>query len=146
MIKVLFVCMGNICRSPMAEAVFQDRVNKAGLNDHITSDSAGTGDWHVGETAHPKTLQILQKEGIPYRGRARQFTRNDLNEFDYILAMDTENLSVIRRAVSSQNKASITLFLHYANLAELTYKAEVPNPDYSGVYELVYDLVNKGST
>jgi hypothetical protein len=72
MIRVLFVCLGNICRSPMAEAVFQHLVNEAGLVAQIVVDSAGTGDWHVGEPAHTGTRRVLTQRGIAYNGRARQ--------------------------------------------------------------------------
>ncbi|MBZ0287978.1 MAG: low molecular weight phosphotyrosine protein phosphatase, partial [Anaerolineae bacterium] len=77
MISVLFVCMGNICRSPMAEAVFQDMVNKAGLSNQFTIDSAGTSGWNEGETAHRGTLAILKRNKIAYEGRARQFLATD---------------------------------------------------------------------
>src|SRR5689334_2678843 len=82
-IRVLFVCMGNICRSPMAEAVFQHMVNEAGLSSKFSLDSAGTGGWHAGETAHRGTLNVLKDHNIPYDGRARQFIRADLDKFDY---------------------------------------------------------------
>lgn len=145
MIKVLFVCAGNICRSPMAEAVFQDMVNKAGLSSEIHADSAGTGSWHVGETAHPNTLNVLKKRNIHYSGRARQFVRADLDKFDYVLAMDEVNRANIERQLNA-NKAKVNLFLHYANEKGMVDVDEVPDPYGSPEtrYLEVYDLVTRG--
>lgn len=156
-IKLLFVCMGNICRSPMAEAVFQDMVNKAGLSDQFSVDSAGTGGWHEGESAHRGTLEILKKNKIPYDGRARQIKPSDFNIFDYILVMDRENLSGVMRFMNQREAASkantfmrdtkkpeITLFLSYANRAGTVNEREVPDPYYDGNFTEVYDLVTRG--
>lgn len=146
MIKVLMVCAGNICRSPMAEAVFQNKVNEAGLGDEIRVDSAGIGSWHAGETAHSGTLRVLKEHGISYNGRARQITRADLSTFDYVLAMDTENMSGIERlAASGKSSAQIRMFLDFAHNAGTVRTLEVPDPYYNGKFEVVYELVNKGS-
>jgi protein-tyrosine phosphatase len=141
------VCAGNICRSPMAEAVFQDIVDKAGLSDKISSDSAGTGSWHVGERPHVGTQKVLSQQKIDYKGRARQFLRDDLSEFDYVLAMDHENLSFIKRYTHASLKSEVALFLSYANSEGLTQTKEVPDPYYSGdeAFNRVYDLALKGS-
>src|SRR5687767_3765018 len=96
MIRVLFVCMGNICRSPMAEAVFENLVKQAGLSDQIAIDSAGTDGWHAGERAHQRTRDVLRRNGIVYEGCARQVTREDLQRFDYLVAMDSDNLAGVR--------------------------------------------------
>ncbi|WP_249863126.1 low molecular weight protein-tyrosine-phosphatase, partial [Paenibacillus konkukensis] len=97
MIRVLFVCLGNICRSPMAEAVFRSKVKEAGLEDRIAADSAGTGSWHVGQPPHEGTRRILQRNGIDYAGiRARQTTAADFESFDYIIAMDSSNIDNLR--------------------------------------------------
>jgi protein-tyrosine phosphatase len=158
MIRVLFVCMGNICRSPMAEAVFQHMVDEAGLTAQFKLDSAGTGDWHVGELAHPKTRAVLQKHKIPYDGRARQFIPQDWMNFDYIVAMDSNNLAGI--TAYSPKSAKIVadgqyliqdkpmeakLFLSYANADKTTSLPEVPDPYYNGKYDETYDLVNIGA-
>ncbi len=142
MIRVLFVCLGNICRSPMAEGIFQHLVEEAGLSDQIVVDSAGTGSWHVGEPAHRGTREVLRRHGIDYTGRARQFTRSDLDRFDYILAMDHENLSAIRARANGSTDAEIGLFMDYAPDAGVR---EVPDPYYSGRFEEVYKLVRQGA-
>lgn len=127
----------------MAEAVFQHMVNQAGLSDQISSDSAGTGGWHAGEPAHRGTLTVLKRNNVPYDGRARQYTRADLDDFDYVLAMDTENLSVLKRV--TDGRAEVKLFLDYAREAGTVQRGEVPDPYYDGSFDLTYDLVTKGS-
>ncbi len=145
MIKVLFVCMGNICRSPMAEAVFQHMVNQAGLSTEFLVDSAGTGGWHVGEHAHPGTLDVLKRHGIPYDGRARQIERRDLDEFDYVLAMDRDNLSYILRN-SSGISAEVGLFLAHARSRGLVHTNEVPDPYFDNKFDQTYELIMRGSS
>ncbi len=144
MIRVLFVCMGNICRSPMAEAVFQDMVNKAGLGDKFEIDSAGTGGWHAGQTAHYGTLSILRMNNIPYDGRARQIELSDLDEFDYVLVMDHDNLANVRRYTRG-TRAVVGLFLQYAKQAGLVETDVVPAPYFDNRFEPVYKLITAGS-
>ncbi len=140
MIRVLFVCLGNICRSPMAEAVFRDKVEKAGLADHFEIDSAGTGGWHVGETAHQGTLDILAQHGISHDGRSRQFTVDDLEKFDYVLVMDEQNLRDVQAlARFRQTGAVIKKFLAFApGIPE----EDVPDPYYEGGFDRVYEMVD----
>lgn len=142
MVNVLFVCLGNICRSPMAEAVFRHLVLESGLADKIKIDSAGTASYHAGESAHRGTLQILQKHGIVHKGRSRQLTHDDFYEYDYILAMDRSNLRNIRALIPDDSEATVAMFLDYANGLKTR---EVPDPYYNGRFDEVYDLVTKGA-
>ena len=161
MINVLFVCAGNICRSPMADAVFQQRIREAGLDGQIRVNSAGTGAWNVGDPPHPETRALLRENNIPYEGVARQIRYADLESFDYVLAMDRENLSDILRLLNrgersaqqklehfydDAKKPEIALFLSYANHAGTVEETEVPDPYYYGHYDLVYSLVDRGCT
>lgn len=142
MIRVLFVCLGNICRSPMAEAVFQHLVNEAGLSDQIVVDSAGTGGWHIGERAHSGTLRELARHNIPYEGRARQLAHADFENFDYILTMDYDNLETVQSRQPKDTQPVIKPFLEYANgVAD----KEVPDPYYTGGFDYVYKLIENAS-
>jgi protein-tyrosine phosphatase len=139
-VQVLFVCLGNICRSPMAEAVFQKMVNDAGLSDQIVVDSAGTGSWHVGETAHPGTRRILSQQGIAYDGRARQISPADLrDESTYIIAMDQSNLNDLKRRYGDHPRTY--RLLEFAGQSD---ERDVPDPYYTGNFEHVYGLVRDG--
>ena len=140
MVRVLFVCLGNICRSPMAEAVFQHKVRAAGLEDKIESDSAGTGDWHVGAPPHPGTLALLAQNQIEYTHQGRRITAQDFSAFDYILTMDSQNLRDVRAL--GAGSAAVRPFLNYAPENPVR---EVPDPYLSGGFEGVYALVNEAS-
>src|SRR5579859_5656432 len=97
------VCMGNICRSPMAEGVFKHLVHEAGLDGQIEVDSAGTTGYHEGERPHRGTLGVLAQNNIPYDGFARQITRADLKSFDYVVVMDDENLADVKKLGAAQD-------------------------------------------
>ena len=140
MVRVLFVCLGNICRSPMAEGVFAHLVREAGLENEIEVDSAGTGNWHIGQPPHQGTLQIFTQYGIEYKGRARQLSLRDLDSFDYIITMDEENLSNVKRL--GTGRAKVAPLLSYAPHSKVQ---EVPDPYFSGGFEGVYDLVRAGA-
>lgn len=139
MIRVLFVCLGNICRSPMAEAVFAHLVDVEGLEGEIEVDSAGTGAWHAGQGAHRGTLDVLRRHGVPYHGRARQIRRADLDEFDYVITMDNSNLAAVRSL--AQSNAHVVPLLSFAPHVG---RAEVPDPYYDGGFDGVYEMVAAG--
>lgn len=139
-VRVLFVCLGNICRSPMAEAVFQNLVDDAGLSGRITVDSAGTSAYHVGEPAHPGTRRVLSHHGIHYEGRARQIKPEDaVTGSTYLIAMDTENLDDLRRRFG--DLPSIHRLLDYATHTSVH---DIPDPYYSDNFDYVYRLVDDG--
>jgi len=140
-INVLFVCMGNICRSPMAEAVFRDLVKKEGMADRFEIASAGTGDWHVGEPPHRGTRETLKRHGIEPNGLvAKHVSQAMLDHADYVVAMDYENVSDLRSWRIDRRR--VTRILDYALDVEVR---DVPDPYYDGRFELVYQLVSKGS-
>jgi protein-tyrosine phosphatase len=97
MVRFCFVCLGNICRSPTAEAVMRDLVARAGLEGHVEIDSAGTGDWHVGQSPDPRSVAAAERRGIRLTGHARQWQPEDWSRFDYVLAMDRSNFNDLRK-------------------------------------------------
>lgn len=140
-VNVLFVCLGNICRSPMAEAVFRDLVQKEAVVHHFEIASAGTGDWHVGEPPHRGTRETLKRHGIEPNGLvAKQVSQAMLDAADYVVVMDNENMADLRSWRTDRNKVS--RLLDFAPDAE---ERDVPDPYYDGRFELVYQLVGKGS-
>jgi len=135
-IHVMFVCLGNICRSPMAEAVFLAQVRDAGLEGQITADSCGTAGWHAGEAPHPGTQRVLQAHGIPFEHRARQLRTDDLAA-DYLIAMDRDNLEGIRKL--GKTDAETSLLLDFA--PELGLR-DMPDPYYTDRFEETYRQVD----
>jgi protein-tyrosine phosphatase len=144
-VKVLFVCMGNICRSPTAEGVFKRVVEKAGLTDRIISDSAGTGDYHIGEAPDPRAQSAALGRGYDLSPLcARQVNPRDFSEFDYVLAMDETNLRQLKRLCPPEHAGKVKLFMEFAG--EETAR-EVPDPYYGGAqgFERVLDMVEQAS-
>ena len=142
MIHILFVCLGNICRSPMAEAIMRHKVQAAGLAERISVDSAGTSSYHVGERPHPGTLRILDIHGIDYTHRSQQISEEDLAAADYLVAMDRANLKALRRMDRpgvADGKLSL-LLEHAPHLNE----QDVPDPYYENNFDRVYQLVEQG--
>ncbi len=144
-VKVLFVCTGNICRSPTAEGVFKHHVKEAGLAGLVLSDSAGTHSYHVGEPPDPRTQQAASRRGYDLSAlRARQVSRSDFSEFDYVLAMDQANLLALQRICPPQHSNRLKLFMEFSRDAAVR---EVPDPYYGGTqgFERVLDLVEQAS-
>lgn len=138
MIKVLFVCHGNICRSPMAEFMFKDFVNKKGLEDLFYIESAATSTEEIGNPVHYGTRRVLDKYGIDYKNkRARQFTKSDYDNFDFIIVMDNNNLYNIKRIVGEDKLGKIHKFLEYAGESR-----DISDPWYTGnFFETENDII-----
>ena len=144
-IKILFVCMGNICRSPTAQGVFETLVEQAGLADRIHIDSAGTHAYHIGEPPDKRATQAAARRGVDLtRQRARRVSADDFGAFDYVLAMDSGNLDDLMAICPDQHAEKVQLFLSFANTAP---QLEVPDPYYGGVqgFERVLDLIEEGA-
>lgn len=140
--KVLFVCLGNICRSPTAEAVFRSYLKQHKLESQVTVDSAGTGDWHVGHSPDKRAILKGKQRGYDLsRLKARQASEDDFAQFDYILAMDKQNLIDLQSLMPTDSQINPELFLNYAGLEQ----AEVPDPYFGGDkgFDEVIDLVEK---
>ena len=141
--SLLFVCLGNICRSPAAEGVFLHLLDQRGLNDQFIVDSAGTGGWHVGNPADRRMQAAANKRGIQLPSRARQISLDDLRTFDLVLTMDDANLAAVRSLADeagSQVTATIQPMLSFSTAFSET---EVPDPYYGGEagFEHVLDLL-----
>lgn len=144
-IKVLMVCLGNICRSPTAEGVFREQVRAAGLDKHILVDSAGTSDWHVGEAPDPRSIRHAAARKLDLSGlRARQVQADDFTGFHYIFAMDSQNLRELQQRCPSQYQHKLALFLPHGR----SVLQEVPDPYNHGPqqFDEVLDLVEQAST
>jgi len=147
-ISVLFVCLGNICRSPAAEAIFLSLLEKKGLTDGFIVDSAGTGSWHIGKQSDSRMIIAAERRGINILSRARQITINDFKEFHYILAMDDSNfrnIQNLKNRTSSTNFASIKKIQDFRSVFS---EQEVPDPYFGGdegfnyVLDILEDSVN----
>ncbi|MDH5611913.1 MAG: low molecular weight phosphotyrosine protein phosphatase [Gammaproteobacteria bacterium] len=141
MVKVLFVCMGNICRSPSAEGVFRQKVEIAGLDDKIHIDSAGTHAYHVGNPPDPRSQAAAIKRNFDLSSqRARKVQVNDFEEFDYVIAMDMSNVDNLQAICPAGLEDKIHLFLKFS---DNTSVKEVPDPYYGGIngFETVLDLI-----
>lgn len=142
--KVLFVCLGNICRSPTAEGVFRRALERAGMADEIEIDSCGVGNWHIGKAPDARAQQAALQRGIDISGlRARQLSEQDFTQFDYVLGMDQDNLRAMRELTPAHSQAHVGLFLAFAG----TPGAEVPDPYFGGDegFEQVLDMIEAAS-
>jgi protein-tyrosine phosphatase len=136
--RILFVCMGNICRSPIAENVFRHKVDQRGASHLFEIDSAGTGGWHAGEPPDPRAREVLSRKGIAVQGAARQIHRDDFDRFDLLLCMDEENRRHLLDLGAPKEK--VRLLLECDSCADCR---EVPDPYYGGNdgFARVYDMV-----
>lgn len=148
--SVLLVCMGNICRSPMADAVLRAMVEEAGLASRVRVDSAGTHSYHLGHEPHPETQAELARRGVPVGSqRSRLVTPADLDSFDFVVAMDRANLAELVALAQQAGgvdavHAELSLLLDHAGDAPGDAAGEVPDPYYVGGYDRVYELVEAG--
>lgn len=138
--RILFVCLGNICRSPTAEGVMRGLVSEAGLSDEIEVDSAGTGDWHIGDAPDPRAVAAAAARGVELTGAARQFNRDDFAAFDLLIAMDRSNRDVLlATAPDEEAAAKVRLLRSYGDGDGL----DVPDPWYEGGFEEVLAIVER---
>jgi protein-tyrosine phosphatase len=143
-IRILFVCLGNICRSPTAEGVMRALVREAGLQDAIELESAGTGAWHVGDPPDERATETARARGIALEGAARQVRATDFEDFDLILAMDGSNLADLRRmAPDGRAREKVRLLREFDPVSVGSEDLDVPDPYYGGSrgFEDVLDLV-----
>ena len=141
--KILFVCLGNICRSPAAEGVFLHLLSERGLSEHFVVDSAGTGGWHVGNPADRRMQAAANRRGIQLPSRARQISLDDLSDFDLILTMDDANLSAVTSLASEAGGRATARIRPMLSFARQFSETEVPDPYYGGDagFEHVLDLL-----
>lgn len=145
--KILFVCMGNICRSPTAHGVMQHLIETEGKAESISVDSAGTHAYHTGEQSDARSRAKASERGIDMSYiRARKISIRDYDEFDHILAMDEDNLELINYYAPEHHKANVSLFLSFANQSGQTDQRSVPDPYYGGAegFDNVFNLVEIG--
>ena len=140
MIKILFVCHGNICRSTMAQFVLQDMVNKMGLEDSFVIDSSATSTEEIGNPPHRGTVRKMQNVGIPViPHRAKQITWEDYNNFDYIIGMDTANIRNLNRMLKNDPEGKVYKLLSFAGSGR-----DIADPWYTGNFDVTYEDVVEG--
>ncbi len=142
--KILFVCLGNICRSPAAEGIFNQKIKERDLENFFVVDSAGTGSWHIGNLPDRRMCTTALSRGIELTSRSRQIEENDLYEFDLILVMDKDNLEAVKSLTKDRKNivnSKIKLILSYSKNSQLD---EVPDPYYGGQngFDKVLDLLD----
>jgi len=142
MIRVLFVCAGNICRSPLAEGVFIHKINERGLNNHFKVDSAGTGAWHVGQRPDVRSQKVGEKHGIYLPGHSRQFILTDFKDFDLILAMDNANYQDLKQMADTGDLVKLKMMRDFDTPG--SKGKSVPDPYYGGNngFDIMYSMLN----
>jgi protein-tyrosine phosphatase len=143
--KVLFVCLGNICRSPLAEGLFKQKVIEAGLTEYIEVDSCGTSNFHIGEQPDPRTVENALSNGLRLDHQARQFNKTDFEHFDFIIAMDSSNYNhIVDMASSSKERMKVSKMRDFD---ELDKGSNVPDPYFGGKkgFQDVYDILDRST-
>lgn len=140
--KICFVCLGNICRSPTAEGIFQHLIDEAGLSNFFEIDSAGTSAYHIGESANSKSQHTANKYGITLHSKARQFNTSDLEDFDLVLAMDNENFNNVQQMANEHHLSKVG---HMRDFDPDPGNREVPDPYHGGAegFENVFQIVKR---
>lgn len=141
MTRVLFVCLGNICRSPLAEAMFRHKLKVLKLQETITCDSCGTGDYHIGSQPDRRTIDVALKHNVPINHACRQLAKTDIEMFDFILAMDKSNEQNILRLATPEQKNKVHLMRSFSSRPE---HLDVPDPYFGGPkdFQKVYDILD----
>ena len=141
--SILMVCLGNICRSPLAEGIMRYLIHERGLDKTLRVDSCGTSSYHIGEPPHRGSVEIARERGISLKGiYSRQLEPDDIRRFDYLVAMDESNLAGIQRLDRANSKTDRTVLL--LDFAEGASTVNVPDPYYEGGFERVFDLIHQG--
>lgn len=146
-LSVLFVCTGNICRSPTAEGVFRAQVRQSGFEQRFVIDSAGTGGWHHGEAPDPRSVKAAMTRGVDISPlRARQLRQQDYSNFDYLIALDRTHLTHMQENQPPATQGRLSLLMSYSKMTG-SGSGDVPDPYYGGPddFERVYDLIESGT-
>jgi protein-tyrosine phosphatase len=140
--SVVFVCTGNICRSPTAEGVFRHLVGAAGLTHRFEIDSAGTSSYHIGEAPDPRSAATAERRGVPLTGAARKLRSHDLDEFDFVVLMDADNLAAVEQ-LAGGTRANVKLLREFD--PDAAGSLDVPDPYYGGSrgFDNVYDIIER---
>lgn len=143
MIKVLFVCLGNICRSPLAQGILEKKIKEKGLSDKIQVDSSGTSKYHIGEPPDSRTLANAKENDLILDHQARQFGKKDFRDFDYILAMDAANLENIQKLDQTKEFEDKVMLMRVFD--DQAKNADVPDPYFGGEegFQNVYDILER---